>query len=119
MRPAGWPDGVADPEADDFVKRAVAWLLDQGPGEWRTVALLREQPLLLAYLTRCDVASRLEGARKAYATARHDVGEEVDPPTLAAFLAALESEGARLLALTREVTLVEEALRGRRWRERL
>lgn len=119
MRPAGWPDGLADPDAEDFPGRAILWLLDHGPGEWRTVNLLRERPLLLAFLLRSEVAARLDGARTAYSTARRDLTEFTDPRTLADFLELLEAQGAQLLALAREVSLVEEALRGRRWRERL
>jgi len=43
----------------------------------------------------------------------------VPPEALAALLEALEAEGASLVAREREIGLVEQALRGRRWRPRL
>ena len=65
MRPAGWPAEVPDPEEPAFVERAVAWLLDLGPAEWRTMPPFREQPVLLAFRAHSDVRARLEGARAA------------------------------------------------------
>jgi len=110
---------VPEPEDPAFTERAVAWLLDIGPAEWRTSSILREQPVLLAFRAHADVCARVEGARTAYSSARADLRDTVTPPALEGFLAALEAEGAALLALEREVGLVEEALRGRRWRPRL
>lgn len=110
---------VPDPDDPEFVERAIGWLLDAGPGDWRLTPALRDQPVLLAFRARADVRARIEGARAAYASARAELADSIAPTDLAAFLAALEAEGARLLALEREVGLVEEALRGRRWRPRL
>ena len=110
---------MPDPEDPTFIERAVPWLLDIGPAEWRTMPILREQPVLLAFRAQADVQARLEGARAAYAGARAELSDAVSPPALAAFLASLEAEGARLLALEREVDLVGQAVRGRRWRPRL
>lgn len=119
MKPAGWPVDVPDPEDPAFTDRAVAWLLDLGPAEWRTMSVVREQPVLLAFRAHADVRARLEGARATYSSARADLGDTVTPQALEAFLSALEAEGAALIAREREVGLVEEALRGRRWRPRL
>ncbi len=119
MRPAGWPAAVPDPEEPDFVTRAVAWLLDIGSPDWRTMPALREQPVLLAFRAHADVRARLAGARDAYSAARAEVGDAVPPEAVAALLEALEAEGAALVAREREVALVEQALRGRRWRPRL
>ena len=119
MKPVGWPAGLPDPEDPDFAARAAAWLLDIGPAEWRGSHLLREHPIVLAFRARHDVQARIEGARAAYAAARAELSDAVAPQVLAGFLAALEAEGAALVALEREVTLVEEALLGRRWRPRL
>lgn len=80
---------------------------------------MRDHPVILAFRARHDVASRLDGARAAYAAARAELVDQADPPEVASFLEALEAEGAHLVALQREVVLVEEALRGRRWRPRL
>ena len=119
MRPAGWPAGLPEPDDPEFGQRAISWLLDLGPAEWRQSPVLREQPLALAFRARYDVDARVEGARAAYAAARAELSEAVEAPVVGALLASLEAEGARLVALQREVALVEEALRGRRWRPRL
>ena len=119
MRPAGWPAALTEPDDPEFPQRAMGWLFDLGPAEWRSSAVLREQPLALAFRARHDVDARLEGARAAYAAARVELSEVVEAPVVGSLLAALEAEGARLVALRREVALVEEALRGRRWRPRL
>lgn len=110
---------MPDPEDEDFVARAVAWLLDNGSPDWRTMPALREQPVLLAFRAHADTRARLTGARDAYAAARAEIGDAVTPEALAALLEALEAEGASLVAREREIGLVEQALRGRRWRPRL
>ena len=117
MRPAGWPAGLVDPRAPDFAQRAVEWLLDAGPGEWRTEAVWREYPRALAHRLRSDLGARLVGARESYASARVALsGADVDIDRV---LTALEREGALLAARLREVELVAQALEGARWRPRL
>ena len=118
-RPPGWPDRLADPDDPEFAPAAIAWLLDQGPGEWRSLPGLRDSPAALAYRARCEVRGRLDAARAAYSGLRRELAEDLPADEIDAALAALEAEGAGLLALEREVDLVAEALRGRRWRPRL
>lgn len=118
-RPPGWPSRLPDPDDPEFPSAAVAWLLDQGPGEWRALPGLRDCPPALAYRASCEIRGRLDAARSAYSGLRRELGDDVSPDRLDAALAALESEGAGLLALEREVDLVAQALRGRRWRPRL
>ena len=65
------------------------------------------------------VSAALAGARAAYAGARRELGDAVDPETLSAAMRALEEEGARLARAARDVELIEEALRGTRWRPRI
>ncbi|MFM9134648.1 MAG: hypothetical protein ACKOT0_04310 [bacterium] len=118
-RPPGWPARLPEPEDPEFPAAALAWLLDQGPGEWRALPGLRDSPEALAFRARCEVRGRLEAARTTYAGLRRELGEELAPAEMDAALAAVEAEGAGLLALEREVGLVAAALRGRRWRPRL
>ena len=117
--PPGWPRGVVAPGVPGWEETAAAWLLDQCPSDYRAHDVLRRHPLVLARFAAHHVAASLAGARAAYAGARRELGEEVDPETLTAALRALEEEGARLARADREVALVEEALRGARWRPRL
>ncbi len=95
------------------------WLLDQCPADYRGYDVLRRHPEVLARFAAHHVAAALEGARAAYAGARRELRDRVDPEVLDAALRALEAEGARLSRAAREVALVEEALRGTRWRPRL
>ena len=98
---------------------AAGWLLDQCPPDYRAHEVLRRHPVVLARFAAYHVEAALTGAREAYAGARRELGEHVDPEVLEASLRALEAEGARLARTARETALVEEALHGMRWRSRL
>jgi hypothetical protein len=117
MRPPGWPDRVADPEDADFPESASRWLWDIASLERSADSVWARHPRALAFRVACDLDARVEGARLAYArvrTALADAG--VDPEEV---LRALEAEAADLQRLQREVTMVAEALGGRRWHARL
>ncbi len=117
--PAGWPRGVRGPGVPGWEDSAAAWLLDLCPADYRGHDVLRRHPVVLARFAAHHVAASLAGARSAYAGARRELGEVVDPEVVAAALRVLEAEGARLARAAREVALVEEALRGARWAPRL
>jgi len=117
--PPGWPRGVVAPGVPGWEESAAAWLLDQCPADYRAHEVLRRHPEVLARFAAHHVAAALEGARAAYAGARRELRDRVDPEVLDAALRALEAEGARLSRASREVALVEEALQGTRWRAKL
>lgn len=117
--PVGWPEQLPPPEADEFPGAAVAWLLDNAPPEFRSHAVFRRHPVVLARLVVHYTEGALGASRTAYSGVRRELGEWLDPTGITAVLTALEHEGVRLARLTREVGLVEEALRGRRWVPRL
>jgi hypothetical protein len=117
--PPGWPRAVRPPDVPGWEASATGWLLDQCPPEYRGHEVLRRHPSVLARFAAHHVAAALEGARAAYAGARRELGERVDPEVLDASLRVLEAEGARLSRTARQVALVEEALLGTRWRSRL
>ena len=75
--------------------------------------------MVVARLAALHAAASLQAARSAYAGARRDLAGRVPPEADADTLVALSKEGSRLAAQVREMTLVEEALAGRRWRENL
>jgi hypothetical protein len=110
---------VRPPVAPGWEETAVPWLLDQCPADYRAHEVLRRHPEVLARFAAHHVQSALDGARAAYAGARRELRDRVEPEVLDAALRALEAEGARLARAAREVALVEEALRGTRWRPRL
>jgi hypothetical protein len=118
-RPPGWPKGVLPPLAPAWEVSAATWLLDLCPPDYRAHEVLRRYPVVLARFTYHHVESARAGAREAYARARTELGDEVAPEVLDASLRVLEAEGARLSRALREVALVEDALRGRRWQAKL
>ena len=117
MRPPGWPARVADPDTDEFPASVTRWLWDVGSIERTPTSVWARHPRALAFRVACDLEARVQGARAAYARARTVLAEAGLDPEEA--LRALESEGADLQRLQREVGMVVEALDGRRWRARL
>ena len=117
--PPGWPRAVPDPEDPEFAARVVGWLLDLCPPDYRSHEVLRRYPVILARLTAHHAQGTLAAARSAYAGARRELAGRVPPEAIDETLAALSREGAHLAARAREVSLVEEALQGRRWRPKL
>jgi hypothetical protein len=81
--------------------------------------VLRRHPEVLVRFASHHIEASLQGARAAYAGARRELGDRVDPETLDEALRALEAEGARLSRAAREVSLLEQAMQGTRWRPRL
>ena len=108
----GWPADLPDIGQVEFDERVVGWLLDRGPADLRT-SPLRRTPLALAAYLEHHVDACLSGARTAYARARADLGDRLEPATVAEVQQALEAQGARLLLVQREVRLVARALRDR------
>jgi hypothetical protein len=117
--PAGWPAEVRPPGAPEWEESAIAWLLDLCPPDYRRYDVLRKHPVVLARFAVHHVHAGVEAARRGLATARAELGDVVSAEALNAALSAYEREGARLMALSRAVALVEEALRGRRFAARL
>ncbi len=110
--PAGWPRDLPPAGTDEFDAKVTGWLLDRGPADLRSSAL-RRWPLALARYLAHMTAADLDGTRRAYAMARVELGTALAADELTAVQAALEAEGARLLQVQREVSLVEDALRAR------
>lgn len=117
--PPGWPREVRPPGAPDWERTAVGWLLDLCPPDYRQYDVLRRHPAVLARFAVHHVEGALEAARRGLAGVRTDLRDVVPPETVEAALAAWEREGARLVGVSRAVTLVEDALRGRQFRPRL
>jgi hypothetical protein len=117
--PPGWPTGVHPPGSDDFEVTAVAWLLDVVPPDYRLHGVLRRYPAALAAMARHHTAACVEGARQGYRTARTELGEALPPHAIDAVLAAYRTEGRRLAATARAAILVERALRGEKFTEKL
>jgi hypothetical protein len=121
--PPGWPAGVLPPQAPDWQRSAVAWLLDLCPPDYRAHDVLRRYPALLARFAGQHVAAGVAAAREGLRTLRADAAEgrlgELPPEAVDAAIGAYEREGRRLVRTGREVELVADALRGARWVPRL
>ncbi|MFA7324420.1 MAG: hypothetical protein WC005_08680 [Candidatus Nanopelagicales bacterium] len=108
----GWPRALVPPQHEAFEERAVAWLLDQGPAELRQ-SVLRQYPVALAVYLQAYVTGALGGVRLAYGQARTELAPVLDPKALEIAQQAIAAEGARLVALVRELDLVVAALQRR------
>ncbi len=109
MTPAGWPHGLVSPDHEDFVGLAVKWLLDQGPADLRT-SPLRQYPLALALYLDSFTRGAIVGARHGYSQTRSNLDGIYQASDLETVQQALASEGARLVALQRELSLVIDGL---------
>ena len=119
MVPPGWPAEVRPPGAPDWVRSAVAWLLDLCPPDYRAHTVLTRHPLVLARFASWHVEAAAGAARHGLSRIRVELGGLVTPETRDAAVVALEREGARLAAAGRAVVLVERALRGEEYVPRM
>lgn len=113
--PSGWPAEVPPPGAPEWERRAVGWLFELCPVDYRAYDVLRAHPVLLARFAAGHVAAGVEAAARGLGTARAELRGVVPPEAVEAALAAYEREGRRLQALARSVGLVDRALRGERF----
>jgi hypothetical protein len=117
--PPGWPPEVRPPDTPDWERSATSWLLDLCPPDYRAYDVLLRHPVVLARFAHHHVQAGIEAARRGLATVRDELRTVADPETVTAAVSAYEREGARLVRTQRALGLVEEALRGRRFRARL
>lgn len=119
VRPPGWPDQVHPPGAPDWETTAVGWLLDLCPPEYRTYPALRRHAVVLARFSVLHVEACQAAVNQGLSEARGGLREVAEPSVVDAAVQTWQHESARLIGLRRAVGLVEEALRGRRFVERL
>ncbi len=98
---------------------ATRWFLDLCPPDFRAYPVLRQHPVVLARFTAIHLEASALGVRRGLSEARAALREVAEAATIDHAVLAWQSEEARLHELTRAVGLVEEALRGRRFVERL
>ncbi|MEO3939164.1 hypothetical protein V3N99_20775 [Dermatophilaceae bacterium Soc4.6] len=111
--PPGWPPGVPPAHSPGWEDRAVAWLLDQCPPDYRSYAGWRRHPVALAWLADRHLDGQVAAMRQAYREVRVELGGLVPAEGLADVMHHLEAEGLRLVAAKRAAGLVLEALRGK------
>lgn len=117
--PPGWPDGVRPPGAPEWESGAVAFLFDCCPADFRSYAVLRRHPLVLARFAAHFVAGQARSAQEGLAGIRTSLRSEVAPDVVEAAAEAWLEQAARLSRTKRAVGLVEGALRGQQFRPRL
>ena len=119
VAPPGWPRQVRPPDAPDWERTAVSWLLDLCPPEYRGYPSLRRHVVVLARFAVLHVEACQAATKRGLSEARAELR---DVATLDVIDAAVETwlaEDARLAGVRRAAGLVEEALRGRRYVARL
>lgn len=119
VAPPGWPSQVRPPDAPDWERTAASWLLDLCPADYRGYPGLRRHVVVLARFAVLYVESAQAACRRGLSEARADLREVASDEVIDAAIQTFQLEEARLLAVRREVGLVEEALRGRRYVARL
>lgn len=107
------------PEAPAWERTAEAWLLDISPPEYRTYPALRRHLTVLARFALLHVEAMQAAARRGLSEARAELRELEPPDVVEEAVQTWLREDARLAGLRREVGLVEDALRGVRYRARL
>jgi len=119
VAPPGWPGQVRPPDAPDWERTAVNWLFDICPPEFRDHLALRRHPVVLARFAVLHVEACQHAARRGLSEARSELRDVASEDVVEAAVQTWLAESARLLGVRRAVGLVEEALRGRRYRARL
>ncbi|WP_028660940.1 hypothetical protein [Nocardioides insulae] len=117
--PPGWPDQVRPPDAPGWEETAASWLLDRCPSDYRRYTGLRRHLVVLARFAVLHVEADQAAIRRGLSEARADLGQVATPAVVEAAVQTLLLEDARLSAVRREVGLVEDAIRGRRYVARL
>ena len=100
-------------------RTAGSWLLDLCPPDYRAYPVLRAHPVVLARFAALHVESAQVAVRRGLSEARAVLRDVADADTIDRAVVAWQAEEARLLAASRAVVLVEEALRGRTFVARL
>ena len=117
--PPGWPEGVPPAHTPGWEDRAVLWLLDQCPPDYRTYTGWRKHPIALAWLAGRHLEGQVVAMRDAWREARVAIGPHVPAEALDEILVQIEAEGIRLLAASRSARLLHEALQGKVFAPRL
>ena len=119
VAPPGWPQQVRPPDAPDWEVTAAGWLLDLCPPDYRRFPGLRRHVVVLARFAVLHVEAQQLATRRGLSEIRGDLRDVASQAVVEAAVQTFHLEDARLLGVRREVGLVEEALRGRRYRVRM
>ena len=113
--PPGWPVQVRPPGAPRWEETAAEFLLDCCPADFRGYAVLRRHPVVLARFAVTFVNAQVQAGRDGLGGVRVSLAELVPPEVVTEAVDVWSQQQAWLVRVQREVTLVEEALRGKNW----
>ena len=119
VAPPGWPREVRPPDAPDWEVTAASWLLDLCPPDYRRYSGLRRHVVVLARFAVLHVEAGQAACRRGLSEVRSDLRDVATLEVVEAAVQTFQLEEARLQGVRREVGLVEDALRGRRYRVRM
>lgn len=119
VAPPGWPTEVRPPDAPDWERTAVNWLLDISPADYRCYPALRRHAVVLARFAVLHVEASQLAVRRGLSEARSALRDVAELDVVEGAIRTWHAEEARLLGVRRAAGLVEEALRGRRFVARL
>lgn len=117
--PPGWPALVRPPDAPGWERTAANWLMDLCPPEYRHYPVIRRHLVVLARFAALHIEACQASCTMGLRAARVSLRDVADSDTVEAAVRVWQSEEARLAAVRREVSLVEDAVRGRRFIARL
>lgn len=103
-KPIYWPDDLALPGSPGWERKAIAWLLDRCPSEFRSYPAFRQQPAVLSMVALDQIAADVEAIRTSYRKARTELslsGVDIDE-----VMTALDKEGVRLVLELRSAETV-------------
>src|SRR4051794_34575167 len=119
VAPPGWPREVRPPDAPDWERSAVNWLLDLCPPEFRGYPALRRHVVVLARFAVLHVEACQAAVKRGLSEARAELRDVAALDVVDAAGGPGRAGGAGLSGVRRAVGLVGEALRGRRYVARL
>ena len=91
---SSWPSDLTPVGATGWQVKAISWLLDRCPSEFRTYEVFKNHPAALGHVAINHLEYQVESIRDSYRSARN--GVRLEPEVLGELLEALEHEGARL-----------------------
>ncbi|MEV4891788.1 hypothetical protein AB0K48_20640 [Nonomuraea sp. NPDC055795] len=109
--PDAWPPDVPAPGADSWPDKAIDWLLEAMPPDYRKHRdVLAAHPLLLARSAHEHTIRARDAVRDSYRGAAVDLRDQLPPEAIAAVLDVHRAELTRLTALQQAIGHVGRAL---------